>query len=351
VRRLAFSPDGSRLIIDDAVWQAVRDGQGLSLRRTPLHARGAVLAFRGAEEVYAGALSPPSPIGPEATLRNLSSDGPEVLPPNPGYAEVENAAEKARRHSNGSPLRLTQIPYFLTFGPDGKQFVTVVRVHCRGATSQEDIFEIIKIDIMELWDGVGLRRRAVWGASLEADATAEVIDRDSFDRPVLSATVIQFSPDGKRLAAATRKGLEVYSVADAEHERTLTPDAVACFAFSPDGEGLLAVRAEGKGATVFELSDGSVRAEWPAEPKVWACLCWSPDGKTVAFGGEDGLIRLWDPATGRELARWQAQESPVTALAYSPDGDFLVSGGRDGTLKVWNLPFIRKELAALGLDW
>jgi WD40 repeat protein len=204
---------------------------------------------------------------------------------------------------------------------------------------------------MELWDGVELRRRAVWGASLEADVTAEVIDRDSFDRPVLSATVIQYSPDGKRLAAATRKGLEVYSVADAEQERTLTPDAVACFAFSPDAEGLLAVRAEGKGATVFDLSDGSVRAEWPADPKEWACLCWSPDGKTVASGGADGLIRLWDPATDRELARWQAQESPVTALAYSPDGDFLVSGGRDGTLKVWNLPFIRKELAALGLDW
>jgi WD40 repeat protein len=71
----------------------------------------------------------------------------------------------------------------------------------------------------------------------------------------------------------------------------------------------------------------------------------------VAAGGEDGLIRLLEVATGRELARWQAHESGVTALAFYRDGDTLASGGSDGTLKLWNLPAIRRELSALGLDW
>jgi WD40 repeat protein len=44
-------------------------------------------------------------------------------------------------------------------------------------------------------------------------------------------------------------------------------------------------------------------------------------------------------------------EAGVTALAFHPDGNTLVSGSKDGTLKPWNLPYIRKELAALGLDW
>jgi WD40 repeat protein len=31
-------------------------------------------------------------------------------------------------------------------------------------------------------------------------------------------------------------------------------------------------------------------------------VCFSRDGKTLASGAEDGTIRLWDPATGRQRA-------------------------------------------------
>jgi WD40 repeat protein len=71
----------------------------------------------------------------------------------------------------------------------------------------------------------------------------------------------------------------------------------------------------------------------------------------VASGGEDGLIRLRDVESGRELARWQAHDAAVTALTFSPDGTLLASGAADGSLRVWNIPWIRSELAAIGLDW
>lgn len=67
--------------------------------------------------------------------------------------------------------------------------------------------------------------------------------------------------------------------------------------------------------------------------------------------GEAGVVHLWDVAAGHELVFWQAHDTGLTALTFSPDGHTLVSGSADGTLKLWDLPGIRKELAAVGLDW
>jgi WD40 repeat protein len=71
----------------------------------------------------------------------------------------------------------------------------------------------------------------------------------------------------------------------------------------------------------------------------------------VATGGADHTIRVWEIPTARELARWEAHDSAVTALAISPDGATLASGSIQGALKLWNLPAIRRQLAAMGLDW
>jgi len=38
-------------------------------------------------------------------------------------------------------------------------------------------------------------------------------------------------------------------------------------------------------------------------------------------------------------------------LAFSPDGQTLASGGEEAALKLWDISFIRRELSRLGLDW
>ena len=63
---------------------------------------------------------------------------------------------------------------------------------------------------------------------------------------------------------------------------------------------------------------------------------FSPNGGSLASGGQDGMIKIWDPTNGRELATLAGHRSCVNDLAYSLDGQSLVSVSCDHTIKVWN---------------
>ena len=60
------------------------------------------------------------------------------------------------------------------------------------------------------------------------------------------------------------------------------------------------------------------------------CVAFSPDGKRVATGGEDRLVKVWDAETGRELFTLKGHPGNVFGVAFFPGGERLVSGGGYG---------------------
>ena len=82
----------------------------------------------------------------------------------------------------------------------------------------------------------------------------------------------------------------------------------------------------------------------------------SADGKVLASGGFDGLVRLWDTSTDRLLTTIHATVGRVLTLALSADGRVLVSGSTEGMVRVWEaqsgtcLRSLREEPRYAGLD-
>jgi hypothetical protein len=65
-------------------------------------------------------------------------------------------------------------------------------------------------------------------------------------------------------------------------------------------------------------------------------IAFTPDGKRLATGGSDHVVRLWDPQTGAAVLTLAEFDGPVTCLAFSPSGDRLATGTEDRSLRVWN---------------
>ena len=66
-------------------------------------------------------------------------------------------------------------------------------------------------------------------------------------------------------------------------------------------------------------------------------VAFHPDGRTLAAGSADGLVRLWDPASGRESARFSGLPGAANYLAFDGARNLLAAASPDGSVKVWKL--------------
>ena len=148
---------------------------------------------------------------------------------------------------------------------------------------------------------------------------------------------IAFSPDGKWLVVGGRSvvqldGFTLKPIATFPHDSK----APATVALSPDGT-ILAV-ADVNSVRLFKTRPISEVGELaPGVSTVKGALAFFPDGNSLAVGGEDGNIMIWDVRTNERKVQLPSDGKRIKAIAISPDGSILAAPNGRRRLTLWNL--------------
>ncbi len=89
---------------------------------------------------------------------------------------------------------------------------------------------------------------------------------------------------------------------------------------------------------IRELRTGKLLTALHGHEKPIVCTTFSPDGKRIATGANDGEVRVWDSVTGTQQFRFQAHPAQPGDIAFSADGLHLATAGKsDRTARIWDL--------------
>ena len=76
-------------------------------------------------------------------------------------------------------------------------------------------------------------------------------------------------------------------------------------------------------------------------------FAYSPDGSKLVLGTYDGILAIWDFATG-DLITTQAHNMPIYSVDYSPDGQSVLSAPDDMTIQIWNTALEQQTTLSVG---
>jgi WD40 repeat protein len=163
---------------------------------------------------------------------------------------------------------------------------------------------------------------------------------------------VAFSADGGTLLAGSADGaVRRWSTRSGVQRSALPlPNTITwATAFSRDGK-LLATSENamsGHPILIRDAKSGKVIRQFTDAPNLMWTLAFSPDGRTLAGGGNGTVVCTWDTTTGKRLHTFTGHTAVIRGVAFSPDGKILVSGS-DREVRLWNPATGKGKEAAVG---
>ena len=105
--------------------------------------------------------------------------------------------------------------------------------------------------------------------------------------------------------------------------------------FSPDGKNVVAGADDGK-ARVFELRTGRLVCAFEGHDGPITTVAVSTDGKLALTASHDKTARLWSMQSGEQLAIFEGHSSPVNSASFYRDGQIVLTSSDDCTSRLWD---------------
>ena len=306
VGRVAFSPDGARLITSG------ENGDGTGKIKVWNVRDGELLTSIEREFCWRAVFSPDG-----KSLVAGSGEG-EI-----GHTRLtvwDSATGEERLSVEAGPL-----VYSVSWSPDGN---TIASGGARGS--------------IKLWDAQSGELKH----SIEAHLRGAV-------------TSLDFSPDAKWLVSGgDDKTIKIWKAETGRLNQTLKGhrQKVEPVSFSPDGSRIVSGssvvpgRSEETTAKVWELVTRKRPRVITAHEGEWVrALNFDADATRIVSGGSDHLVQIWDVVTGNLMRSLQGHEGWVNDVCFAQDGTSVFSCSVDGSIRVWTLdPGTSKETLDLG---
>ena len=196
-------------------------------------------------------------------------------------------------------------------------------------------------------------KTAISGGALGVDATGGSADpgtvlvwdldgeprRRTTIRPAQAVSAVAVTPNGRAAVVPVGNRYDVISLADGRGLKSLVgspkpgPQAVAV---APDGLAVAGAIDQGD-VVLWNLATRQATRTIHVGDKETLRLAYAPSGQLLATGSADGVIRVWEVASGNlqtTIGTPSAEPTALTALTFTPDGRRLAAiiGGRPPTL-------------------
>ncbi|CED82302.1 WD40 repeat-containing protein [Phaffia rhodozyma] len=275
--------------------------------------------------------------------------GPGGIPPPPVggvVREQQTVVSDIDPDVTSRDLKKEGSDWVVIWSPKAKKVLDVNLVH---NLVHESIVCCVKFSNDGKWLGTGCNRTVqIFDTKTGAKSCVLQDDSTPYNGDLYIRTIC-FSPDGKLLATgAEDRQIRIWDIKARRIRHLLQGHSQEIYSleFSSDGRHLVSGSGD-KSARIWDIENGACVFDLRVEDFVigesgpvdagLTSVAVSPDGRYVAAGSLDAVVRIWDTQTGVQLGRFTGHSDSVYSVAFAPDGSFLCSGSLDRTLRIWDL--------------